>query len=75
MNVDWRDPATAFLTLLRCGHVFADFLFQTARQAEAKRRSVARFKRLDDRHFAEVYLVGTMTSVSVAIASGLALAP
>jgi len=41
MNVDWGDPATAVLTLLLCGHVFADFLFQTARRAEAKRRSIA----------------------------------
>jgi len=85
MNVDWQDPATVVLTLLLCGHVFADFLFQTRTRAEAKRRSIdalkiglehrsiARFKRLDDQRFAEIYLVGTMTSILVAMAGGMAL--
>ncbi|HVA85909.1 MAG TPA: DUF3307 domain-containing protein [Candidatus Saccharimonadales bacterium] len=42
-------------------------------------KTLARFRQLDDRHFAEYYLLGTMASVSVALASGLiglaALAP
>jgi Protein of unknown function (DUF3307) len=38
-------------------------------------KTIARFKALDDRGFAEYYLLGTLASVSVAIASGyLALA-
>ena len=38
-------------------------------------KTLARFKQLDDRGFAEYYLLGTLASVSVAIASGyLALA-
>ena len=36
-------------------------------------KSVARFKELDDRRFGEYYLVGTLTSVLVAVASGLAV--
>ena len=36
-------------------------------------KSVARFKRMDDQAFAEVYLVGTMTSVLVAIVCGVLL--
>jgi len=42
-------------------------------------KTLARFRQLDDRQFAEYYLLGTMASVSVALASGLiglaALAP
>jgi hypothetical protein len=34
-------------------------------------KTLARFKQLDDRGFAEYYLLGTLASVSVAIASGL----
>lgn len=37
-------------------------------------KSIARFKELEDKQFSEIYLVGTMTSVLVAIAGGLALA-
>lgn len=37
-------------------------------------KSIARFKELEDRAFSEVYLVGTMTSVFVAIVGGLLLA-
>jgi hypothetical protein len=33
-------------------------------------KTLARFKQLDDRGFAEYYLLGTLASVSVAIASG-----
>lgn len=33
-------------------------------------KSVARFKKMDDKAFAEIYLVGTMTSVIVAMLSG-----
>ena len=36
-------------------------------------KSVARFKKLDDQDFAELYLVGTMTSVLIAMVSGLGL--
>ncbi|MEW6073114.1 MAG: DUF3307 domain-containing protein [Planctomycetota bacterium] len=36
-------------------------------------KSVARFKELDDRNFAETYLIGTLTSVLVAGALGLAI--
>jgi len=36
-------------------------------------KSVARFKRMDEQAFAEVYLVGTMTSVIVAMLSGTLL--
>jgi hypothetical protein len=36
-------------------------------------KSVARFKELDDREFAETYLVGTLTSVLIAGAGGLLL--
>lgn len=35
-------------------------------------KSIARFKELDDREFAEYYLVGTMLSVFVALLGGLA---
>ena len=34
-------------------------------------KTIARFKQLDDRGFAEYYLLGTLASVSVAILSGL----
>ncbi len=37
-------------------------------------KSVARFKDLDDRDFSEGYLVGTLTSTSIAVVTGLALA-
>lgn len=36
-------------------------------------KSIARFKRLEEQTFAETYLVGTITSVMVAMASGIAL--
>jgi hypothetical protein len=36
-------------------------------------KSVARFKELDDRRFGEYYLVGTLTSVLVAVGTGLAV--
>ncbi len=36
-------------------------------------KSIARFKDLDKRDFSERYLIGTLTSVAVAIASGLAV--
>ncbi len=42
-------------------------------------KTLARFKQLDDRQFAEYYLLGTLASVAVAVGSGLvavaALAP
>ena len=34
-------------------------------------KTLARFKQLDDRGFAEYYLLGTLASVGVAIISGL----
>jgi hypothetical protein len=34
-------------------------------------KTIARFKQLDDRGFAEYYLLGTLASVSVAVSSGL----
>jgi hypothetical protein len=34
-------------------------------------KTIARFKQLDDRGFAEYYLLGTLASVSVALGSGL----
>lgn len=34
-------------------------------------KTLARFKQLDDREFAEYYLLGTLASVSVAVATGL----
>jgi hypothetical protein len=34
-------------------------------------KTLARFKQLDDRDFAEYYLLGTLASVSVALGSGL----
>ena len=34
-------------------------------------KTLARFKQLDDRPFAEYYLLGTLASVSVALATGL----
>jgi hypothetical protein len=37
-------------------------------------KTIARFKQLDDRQFAEYYLLGTLASVSVALASGLVAA-
>ena len=37
-------------------------------------KTLARFKQLDDRRFAEYYLLGTLASVSVALASGLVAA-
>ena len=36
-------------------------------------KSIARFKKMDQQAFAEVYLVGTMTSVLVAMVSGALL--
>jgi hypothetical protein len=36
-------------------------------------KSVARYKRLEEQEFAEAYLIGTMSSVAVAMASGLLL--
>jgi hypothetical protein len=33
-------------------------------------KSIARFKRMDEQAFAEIYLVGTMTSVLIAMMSG-----
>jgi hypothetical protein len=36
-------------------------------------KSIARFKDLDQRDFSERYLIGTLASVAVAIASGLAV--
>jgi hypothetical protein len=36
-------------------------------------KSIARFKQLDDRAFAEYYLVGTLISTLIAVAGGLAL--
>jgi hypothetical protein len=35
-------------------------------------KTIARFKQLDERHFAERYLVGTLASVTIAVATGLA---
>ena len=35
-------------------------------------KTIARFRLLDDRDFAEYYLLGTLGSVSVAIVTGLA---
>jgi hypothetical protein len=35
-------------------------------------KTLARFKQLDERPFAEKYLVGTLASVTVAVASALA---
>ena len=37
-------------------------------------KTIARFKQLDDRGFAEYYLLGTLASVSVAVASALVAA-
>jgi hypothetical protein len=34
-------------------------------------KTIARFKQLDERHFAERYLVGTLASVTIAVATGL----
>ncbi len=34
-------------------------------------KTLARFKQLDDREFAEYYLLGTVASVTIAVASGL----
>ena len=34
-------------------------------------KTLARFKQLDDRGFAEYYLLGTLASVSVALGTGL----
>jgi hypothetical protein len=34
-------------------------------------KTIARFKQLDDRGFAEYYLLGTLASVAVAVASAL----
>jgi hypothetical protein len=36
-------------------------------------KSIARYKRLEEQDFAEAYLIGTMTSVTVAVVSGLCL--
>jgi len=35
-------------------------------------KTLARFKELDKKRFAERYLLGTMTSVSIAVASAMA---
>jgi hypothetical protein len=35
-------------------------------------KTLARFRQLDDREFAEYYLLGTLASVAVAIVTGLA---
>ncbi len=35
-------------------------------------KTLARFKRLDERHFAERYLIGTLASITIAVASALA---
>ena len=37
-------------------------------------KSLARFKDLDERGFAEYYLIGTLTSMLVAVTSGMAAA-
>ena len=37
-------------------------------------KTLARFKQLDDRDFAEYYLLGTLASVAVAVGSALAAA-
>jgi hypothetical protein len=37
-------------------------------------KTLARFRQLDDRHFAEYYLVGTLASVTLALATSLAAA-
>jgi hypothetical protein len=34
-------------------------------------KTIARFRQLDDRGFAEYYLLGTLASISVALGSGL----
>jgi hypothetical protein len=34
-------------------------------------KTIARFRQLDERHFAERYLVGTLASITIAVASGL----
>ena len=41
LPIDWQDPAAAILVLLFCGHLFADFLFQTSRLVDAKKNSIA----------------------------------
>ena len=41
-------------------------------ESPAKAKTLARFKQLDERPFAEKYLVGTLASVTVAVASALA---
>ncbi len=40
MHADWTDPTHAVLALLVCGHVLADFLFQSEGLVAAKRQSV-----------------------------------
>ena len=37
-------------------------------------KTLARFKQLDDRQFAEYYLLGTLASVSIALGSALVAA-
>ena len=34
-------------------------------------KTLARFKQLDERHFAERYLIGTLASITIAVATGL----
>lgn len=41
LPIDWQDPAAAILVLLCCGHLCADFLFQTSRLVDAKKNSIA----------------------------------
>ncbi|MCP3920034.1 MAG: DUF3307 domain-containing protein [bacterium] len=39
--IDWANPATTLLALLLCGHILADFLFQTSWMVREKKRSLA----------------------------------
>ena len=38
LSVGWADPATTILALLFCGHVLADFLFQSNRMVREKQK-------------------------------------
>ena len=40
LSVEWEDPATTILALLLCGHVLADFLFQSNWMVREKVRSL-----------------------------------
>lgn len=40
LSVDWADPATTILALLLCGHVLADFLFQSNWMVLKKKKSL-----------------------------------